>query len=356
MDLRVGQQVGASWQGNSGVGALDTNPHALRINANHAWDYGDPKVSGTASGAGSTTTLPDTGKSWLDNIWYGYRLWFPSAATGTATAGSGTTLTDSGQTWTANGWANWLLQITSGTGAGQTLPIQSNTGTAITVDGAFSPAPTAGSGYKIIGPVDRWTGTATAGGASTLTDAGRLWTVNSLTKWALRLVGGTGVGQELPIASNTTTVITVTGTWATNPDSTTKYAVINTAAAVISNTSTVLTVQASLGMIPQTGWAYQLLPPIGPTPILDYYQVGLTAGAGAQQTVQIRSNDFLGTPRILLLITPGASVYSAHSECGMQLVGVPNGNIEYVCSVAPTGVSVNARGWWISSTGTPAKV
>ncbi len=69
------------------------------------------------------------------------------------------------------------------------------------------------------------TGTATAGGATTLTDSGKAWTTNEYAGFELRITSGTGSGQRRSIASNTGTVLTVSTAWATNPDSTSVYGI-----------------------------------------------------------------------------------------------------------------------------------
>jgi hypothetical protein len=72
-------------------------------------------------------------------------------------------------------------------------------------------------------------GMATAGAASTLTDSAKAWTTN---RWALayvKIIAGTG-RENLPqrIASNTGTVLTISGTWETNPDATSQYVIYAT--------------------------------------------------------------------------------------------------------------------------------
>jgi hypothetical protein len=69
------------------------------------------------------------------------------------------------------------------------------------------------------------TGTATAGGASTLTNSGKAWTTNQWTNYQIRIVSGTGAGQIRTIASNTGTVITVGSAWTTSPDATSVYSI-----------------------------------------------------------------------------------------------------------------------------------
>ena len=67
------------------------------------------------------------------------------------------------------------------------------------------------------------TGTATSGAAATLTNTGKNWTVNQWTNYQIRITAGTGAGQIRTVASNTSTVITVSSNWTTNPDATSQY-------------------------------------------------------------------------------------------------------------------------------------
>lgn len=67
------------------------------------------------------------------------------------------------------------------------------------------------------------TGTATAGGASTLTNSAKTWTVNQWINSQLRIVSGTGAGQIRTIASNTATALTTSAAWTTAPDATSVY-------------------------------------------------------------------------------------------------------------------------------------
>src|SRR3990167_8247644 len=70
-------------------------------------------------------------------------------------------------------------------------------------------------------------GTATAGGASTLTDTALIGGLGSVTSsWKLGIYAGTGKGQVRSVSSvvDATGVITNTAVWTTNPDTTSKYA------------------------------------------------------------------------------------------------------------------------------------
>ena len=77
----------------------------------------------------------------------------------------------------------------------------------------------------VVTPSDRIivTGTATAGGASTLTNSAKTWTTNQWCNYQIRITAGTGIGQVRTIASNTATVLTTSVAWTTTPDATSVY-------------------------------------------------------------------------------------------------------------------------------------
>lgn len=68
-------------------------------------------------------------------------------------------------------------------------------------------------------------GTATAGGATTLTLGTANWTVNQFANMQIRIISGTGAGQIRTISSNTATIITVSSAWGTNPDNTSQFVI-----------------------------------------------------------------------------------------------------------------------------------
>ncbi len=76
-------------------------------------------------------------------------------ATGTSTgSNTSSTLNNTSKTWTVNQWANFQVRITSGTGAGQTRQILSNTATSISTVVAWTTIPDATSVYIIEGNDD----------------------------------------------------------------------------------------------------------------------------------------------------------------------------------------------------------
>jgi hypothetical protein len=123
--------------------------------------------------------------------------------------------------WPTNKWAGYWVYIYSGTGAGQIRQIASNTGTTLTWSTAGT-TPTVTSRYMIIG-FDA--GTATSGASTTITDSTKSWESNRWKNYVVRIMAGTGAGQYRPIASNTSTALTVVGSWATTPDSTSVYTI-----------------------------------------------------------------------------------------------------------------------------------
>lgn len=69
-------------------------------------------------------------------------------------------------------------------------------------------------------------GTATAGGAFTLTDAPPTWTVDEFAGFTVTITAGAGSGQTRIIASNTGDTLTTTTAWTTNPNATSVYEVL----------------------------------------------------------------------------------------------------------------------------------
>ena len=146
---------------------------------------------------------------------------------GLVTAHTGTSITDGRHgvdvaSWRTDQWVGYWVYIFSGTGAGQIRQITGNTGNTLNWSGAMSPHPSTTSRYMILG-FDA--GIATAGSSTTITDSTKSWTTDRWRNYVVRIVAGTGTGQYRPIASNTATALTVVGSWATTPDSTSVYTI-----------------------------------------------------------------------------------------------------------------------------------
>lgn len=141
---------------------------------------------------------------------------------GHASSGSTTTLVDSSKNWVVNQWAGYKIRIESGTGfATGIITITSNTATTLTyTTQSFTPDDT--THYEI---ADSW-GLVTTGGTTTpVTEAStKNWTVNMWAGKRLRITGGTALGQEGTVTSNTATALTTAALTLT--DTTSTYAIL----------------------------------------------------------------------------------------------------------------------------------
>lgn len=78
-----------------------------------------------------------------------------SYVSGTATSTTATTLVDSSKNLTENAYQNGVIEVVSGTGAGQRRSIVSNTATEFTVTPEWSTIPT-GATYSVAMKIDDW--------------------------------------------------------------------------------------------------------------------------------------------------------------------------------------------------------
>lgn len=188
---------------------------------------------------------------------------------GTAQAGANTTITLASGASTTNDYYNdMVVLITANTGANQCRVITDYVGSTLvaTVDTAWGTNPDATSTYIIsddliscgrtvssqnralraweyvhtssvnapqaiafisdylypMRPIADYTGTATAGASTTLTDSGQSWTVDALIGMWIGIKSGTGAGQTREITDNDATSVTVAA-WDTNPSTDSVY-------------------------------------------------------------------------------------------------------------------------------------
>lgn len=144
------------------------------------------------------------------------------AGVGNATGGSTTTLIDSTKNWIPNQWIGFKFRVEAGTGYGSgQITITANSATTLTyTTQTFTPDAT--TRYEI---ADTW-GVITTGGTTTpVTDTSKAWGVNQFAGKRFRITGGTAMGQESAVTSNTATAITV-GTALTATDTTSTYAIL----------------------------------------------------------------------------------------------------------------------------------
>ena len=156
-----------------------------------------------------------------------------------------------------------------------------NTWTSLTITGL--PATIGTDGALISTP--SWIGgnvqsTATAGGATTLTDSRFNWLSNQFTGLQIRILSGTGSGQQRTISSNTSNIITVSSAWTTNPDATSVYVIEGSG---VQEFATGTATAGAASTITNSGknWAVNQWA---------NYQVRIISGTGAGQIRTIASN------------------------------------------------------------------
>lgn len=184
---------------------------------------------------------------------------FDIALTATATAvatatQSTTTIVDATKNWATNEHVGRLVQVTvAGTSpTTQVRRITANTATTLTLQSAITAAVNGTSRYVIQCPIAfgkdiQWkqtektnTGVPTGGSTTTLIDSTKNWFSNQWAGYKIRIVAGTGVGNEITITSNTSTTITYP-TQTFTPDATTRYNILDTSGLATAGSTTTLT-------------------------------------------------------------------------------------------------------------------
>lgn len=164
-----------------------------------------------------------------------------SASPTIASSQSTTVIVDSTATWITNEHVGKVIAVnTSGPSpTTQLRRITSNTATTITVTTAITAATNGTSRYLIQGiqgfgamqtnkiPAKSNSGWATSGTSTTLVDSSKEWNINQWVNCRVRVVSGTGVGNESAITGNTATTLTVASWPNATPDSTSKYLILD---------------------------------------------------------------------------------------------------------------------------------
>jgi hypothetical protein len=272
----------------------------------------------------------------------------PADAAPTFGSHSATTLIDSSKNWIVNEHAGKILQYTTSVGPTNTeikRRIVSNTANTITfVSGT---APTNGTTRYVIYDVKPFgtemsmyartaggrAGIATGGTSTSLTDTTKNWPVNywsntlpsgaSNTGRKVKIIAGTGVGQELTITSNTANTLNFAS--ATAPDATSVYVIMDCHGVATSTSSTSLTDTTQ-------NWA---------TNIWAGKRLRITSGASsgsADTEVTITSNT-------QTTLTFGAVTNTPDSNCTYAILEVPprGAGTNLVGAKDSTDTSLNGR-------------
>lgn len=125
-------------------------------------------------------------------------------------------LLDNSQSWTLDEWVGSFVEILSGNGAGDIRLISSNTSDTLYVAPNWSgDDPDSTSTYEVFTVEDSGTVDATPSN-DIIQDTLKTWVVDEWAGKRIRIVAGTGVGQERTVASNTIDTVTADSPW--SPD------------------------------------------------------------------------------------------------------------------------------------------
>ena len=221
----------------------------------HPFKIGDSVTIKGCSEAAYNTTYTIIG---VDGTTATNPLTFDIAITATAnmvaTASQSTSLVvDACANWDVNELVGKTIGVAAfGTaGAYQFRRIASNTATTITVTSGLT-TPTTGTSRYIITEAEAIgrdvqfpiatqsaAGAATGGSTTTLVDSSRTWDPGCWTGNKVRIIAGTGLGNEIAITANTNTTLTY-ATQTFTPDSTTRYQIMATFGIATSGSTTTI--------------------------------------------------------------------------------------------------------------------
>lgn len=205
--------------------------HAYLYSISENSILGTMEIKGTVNSlsTGSISTYDDnsnelffveTGSRQLDKV----KLNLGAQETGTATSGSATYIENTTKNYKENYWFGAHVTITSGTGAGQTRVIKSNTATRIEVMTNWAVNPDSTSVYEIKFTVLDYGISSATSNTTTLTDSSKAWLTSQYSYCKVKVISGLSAGQERFITSNSATSLTLTASL--NLDTTSKYEII----------------------------------------------------------------------------------------------------------------------------------
>lgn len=182
-------------------------------------------------------------------------------------------------------------------------------------------------------------GTASAVTASTLTDANKAFSTNEHAGKLIRITEGIGINEERLILSNTATVITLDGTWSTQPVAGSKYAIHDAAAADVDIPQG--TTVFAQGVELDDQFRFRTTPlPSTPT---SSTATGGTAGANPTliDTIQAwTTNEHRGRPAVI------------RSGTGSGQIGLVVSNTNDTLTIQPEYPDLNPRTWASAPDGT----
>jgi hypothetical protein len=227
---------------------------------NHDFRHGESVI---IAGCTTETTFNDTFAVIGTNSLTAFSIAANSAATQSPTAGITLTtslLVDAAQNWNTNEHVGRVVFVqtagTSPTNAGARR-ITANTATTLTLSSVISVMANGTSRYVIqearpfgamcIDKVAERSplGWATSGTSTTLVDTTKNWRINQYQNCRVRIVSGTGEGNDVVISSNTATTLTVASWNVATPDATSKYEIMDSYGIVTTGAGTTTVTDAN---------------------------------------------------------------------------------------------------------------
>jgi hypothetical protein len=227
---------------------------------NHDFRHGESVI---IAGCATETTFNDTFAVIGTNSQTAFSIAANSAATQSPTAASSLTtslIVDATQNWNTNEHVGRVVFVqtagTSPTNAGARR-ITANTATTLTLSSVISVMANGTSRYVIqearpFGAmcIDKVVersplGWATSGSSTTLVDTTKNWRINQYQNCRVRIVSGTGEGNDVVITSNTATTLTVASWNVATPDTTSKYEIMDSYGIVTTGAGTTTVTDAN---------------------------------------------------------------------------------------------------------------
>lgn len=173
----------------SGATAMGIGASCTAVNCSTQANYWDGDIDDLYIGMGGSTSSDSLRQKTIQRMYNEGRgaLSHPSTVVTDATSVSSTTIGDSGEAWTPQSFIGSIVEITEGTGAGQTRRVTANSSTVMTVSPAWTVAPDTTSDFEVQ-PEQLY------GGTNTVTSIG--FTDNTFVGDNKKLYVGTSDGSD----------------------------------------------------------------------------------------------------------------------------------------------------------------
>jgi hypothetical protein len=304
----------------------------------------------TIAGCTAETTFNNTFAVIGTNSQTAFSIAANSAATQSPTAGATLTtslIVDASQNWNTNEHVGRVVFVqtpgTSPTNAGARR-ITANTATTLTLSSVISVMANGQSRYVIqearpFGAmcIDKvaerspngWT---TSGTATTLVDTTKNWRINQYQNCRVRIVSGTGEGNDVVITSNTATTLTVASWNVATPDATSKYEIMDSYGIVTTGAGTTTVTDANKNF-PTNYLAGKRI----------RYIAGTASSSAGTATVEVSVTSNTGTVITIPALTSNATdTFYAIYEIPARSTGI---NITWLYGVS----DVDKKGRWLIS-------